>query len=114
MKKSILLAACFALATNVFAQKSNIKAAVNYLNDKNYPKAKEAIDAAANDDGTKGEVRTWYIRSTIYLAMQQDPTGEGKDYYKEAGVSLKKIIELQADFEKADINKKLFTVAVYN
>lgn len=113
MKKSILLAACFAFAASVFAQKSQIKAAVNYLNDKNYPKAKEAIDAASIDESTKGEIRTWYIRSTVYLAMQQDPSGEGKDFYKDAGVSLKKIIELQSDFEKTDIDKRLFAVAVY-
>lgn len=114
MKKIVLLALSCSLAGVAIAQKSQVKAAEKFLGDKNYESARTAIESAVNDETTKNLARTWYIRSTVYLAIQQEPANEGKDFYKEAGKSLKKLISIQPDFEKEDINNKLFAVAIYN
>ncbi len=114
MKKIVLLALSCSLAGVAIAQKSQVKAAEKFLGDKNYESARTAIESAVNDETTKNLARTWYIRSTVYLAIQQEPANEGKDFYKEAGKSLKKLISIQPDYEKEDINNKLFAVAIYN
>jgi len=114
MKKIVLLALSCSLAGVAIAQKSQVKAAEKFLGDKNYESARTAIESAVNDETTKNLARTWYIRSTVYLAIQQEPANEGKDFYKEAGKSLKKLISIQSDYEKEDINNKLFAVAIYN
>lgn len=114
MKKIVLLALSCSLAGVAIAQKSQVKAAEKFLGDKNYESARTAIESAVNDETTKNLARTWYIRSTVYLAIQQEPANEGKDFYKEAGKSLKKLISIQSDYEKEDVNNKLFAVAIYN
>ena len=114
MKKIVLIAAGLTLGFSGFAQKSKIQSAKNYLADKNFEKAKASIEEAVNDESTKDDPKAWYVRGVVYLAMQQQPAGEGKDLYNEAGKSLKKAVSLQSDYEKDDINNKLFAVVIYN
>jgi len=114
MKKIVLIAAGLGLGFTAFAQKSQIRTAKNYLGEKNFEKARAAIEQAVTSDDTKDDPYAWYVRGTIYLAMQQEPANADKDYYNEAGKSLKKVVALKSDYEKEDVNNKLFAVAIYN
>jgi hypothetical protein len=114
MKKLVLIAAGLGIGFAAFAQKSQVRSAKNYLGEKNYEKAKAAIEQAINDESTKGSADAWATRGLVYLALQQQPENEAKDLYNEAGKSFKKAIELQPDYEKEDMNNKLFAVAIYN
>ena len=114
MKKFFLIAAGLTIGVAAFAQKSQIRTARNYLGEKNYEKAKAAIEEAVTSDDTKDDPYAWYIRGVVYLAMQQEPANADKDYYNEAGKSLKKVVQLKSDYERDDVNNKLFAVAIYN
>lgn len=114
MRKIILIAAAVSIAGAAWAQKSQIRTANNYLADKEFDKAKAAIETAVNDESTKNDPKAWFVRGTVYLAMQQQPGNEGKDLYNEAGKSFMKAVSLQSDYEKDDLNNKLFAVAIYN
>jgi Tfp pilus assembly protein PilF len=114
MKRTVLIALAFGLCLTGFAQKSQIRSAVNYLNDKDYVKAKAAIETAVNDESTKNDPKAWYTRGVIYMAMQAEPANENSDMYKEAGKSFLKAVSLDPAYEKEDMNNKLFAVAIYN
>jgi cellobiose-specific phosphotransferase system component IIA len=115
MKKIILLTAGFGISIASMAQKSEVRSAINYLNDKEYDKAKKSIEAAVNDDDTKNDAKTWYIRGVVYLGLQAQPANQGKDtYYKEATKSFLKSISLDPKYEAMDMNLKLNAVATYS
>ncbi len=114
MKKTTLAIAFGMFAFAASAQKSQIRAANNYLADGDLEKAKAAIETAVNDNDTKGSASAWYTRGIIYLKMQQQPANDGKMLYDEAGTSLKKAIELDPKFEKDNMNSNLFAVAIFN
>jgi tetratricopeptide (TPR) repeat protein len=113
MKKFVLIAAGLMLVVAAFAQKSKIQSAKNYLADQSFEKAKAAIEEAVNDESTKDDPKAWYVRGTVYLALQALPENEGKELYSEAAKSFKKAVALQPDYEKEDLNKKLFAVSIY-
>ena len=114
MKKFALLALGLGLGVASFAQKAQIRTAKNYLGEKEYEKALKAIDQAVNNESTQDDPYAWATRGLIYLAMQQLPENKDKDYYTEAGISYKKAAALKPDYEREDVNSKLFAVAIYN
>ncbi len=111
MKKIILLTAgiCFAFAG--WAQKQNIQSASNYLRDKDYEKALEYIEKAANDESTKDNPKTWYVKAQIYSTMNSDPAMKGKGYYKEAIKAAMKAQELKPGYEKDVLDQVLLAGA---
>ena len=113
MKKIILVAAAFAFTTTAWAQKQNIQTASNYLNDKDYDKAVEYINMAVNDPSTKDNPKAWYVKSRIYMAMQQDASKKANNPYREAATSLMKVVQLDTKYEKEDVNTAL-TICAYN
>jgi len=114
MKKFVLIAAGLGIGVAGFAQKSQIRSAKNYLGEKNYEKAKAAIEEAVTSNDTKDDPYAWLTRGIVYLSMQQEPANADKDYYNEAGKSFKKVVALKSDYEKEDVNNKLFAVVLYN
>jgi len=114
MKKFVLIVAGLSMGVAGFAQKSQIRTAKNYLGEKNFDKAKAAIEEAVTSDDTKDDPYAWATRGFIYLSMQQEPANADKDYYNEAGKSYKKVVQLKPDYEKDDVNNKLFAIALYN
>lgn len=114
MKKLFLIAASASISLSAIAQKSEVKNAKNALADKEFPKAQKSIDAAVANPETQNDPNTWLTRAVVYLVMQQQPGNEAQQYYREAGKSLKKIIELKPAYEKDDVSKKLLAVAQYN
>src|SRR5689334_3015519 len=72
MKKLILIVLTFGSAA-AFAQKNNVASAAENLKRFNdLPKAKEAIDLAAQNESTANDPRMWYYRGAIYLAIYRD------------------------------------------
>jgi len=71
MKKLILI---FLVLTASFSysQKSNVRAAYNYLKYGEIDKAKKAIDEAVIHEQTKNSDMAWYYRGLIYESMYKD------------------------------------------
>ncbi len=70
IRLKLLLIACLA-TTSIFAQKSAIQTAYNYLRYDDLDKAKEAIDQAAGNSSTNTMAKTWYYRGQIYHAIYE-------------------------------------------
>jgi len=68
MKKLIALL-FVALSSFVFGQSIQVQNMANYLRNKDYPKAKEAADAAAVHESTKGSAKMWMYRGDVYKAI---------------------------------------------
>lgn len=107
----MLLIACLA-STSIFAQKSAIQTAYNYLRYDDLDKAKEAIDQAATNPSSNTISKTWYYRGQIYHAIYES-TKEPFQALKpgsldQAFLSYEKTIELDKSEEyKEDIDKRL-------
>ena|GEM_PF-6586039 len=119
MRTYILLIAAAGLFTagETTAQHSKVTSAWSYLQTKDYDKARDAINQAAQNDDTKGEAKTWFYRAEAYDGIytttssalkaktkSNDPAAVKayNDYIatntdlKEAAASYRKTIELDA------------------
>lgn len=72
MKKIFLLFLSLQISFS-FAQKSNVRAAYNYLKYQEIHKAKKAIDEAIVNEQTKENDMAWYYRGMIYDAIYKHP-----------------------------------------
>jgi tetratricopeptide (TPR) repeat protein len=79
--KKLVIAGFMFLATGVFAQKSKVTSAGNYLKYENYAEAKEAIDAAMANPVSADWWKTHYYRGKVYAAIARsaDPAVKGLD-----------------------------------
>ncbi|RYD55954.1 MAG: hypothetical protein EOP56_13535 [Sphingobacteriales bacterium] len=111
MKKSILIAAAMGVTMSGWAQKQNIQSANNYYRDKEYKKALEYIDKAINDPSTKDDPKAWYIRGSIYMAMNEDLAYKAEKPYREAVASYMKAAELKPTYESSVITQNLLASA---
>ncbi len=81
--KKILLFAAFAAATlGLSAQALNVESAVQELRKNSLKKAKGYIDAAAMNEKTKDDAKTWYYRALIYAEIGRDAQ-QAKPKYKD-------------------------------
>jgi hypothetical protein len=111
MKKAILFTAGVALSTLGLAQKQNIQSASNSLRNKEYDKAIEYINLAANDASSKDNPKTWYVKGNIYMDMQQDAKYKPQSPYREAATSYMKTATLDAKYEKENVDAMLISCA---
>jgi tetratricopeptide (TPR) repeat protein len=103
--KKVITAVLILFTVIVSGQNMQVQNMANYLRNKDYPKAKQAADAAAQHESTKNSAKTWLFRGDVYKAIadtsardQIDPEAEekaleaytncfildkGKDVYKE-------------------------------
>lgn len=56
----------------VYGQNMQVQNMVNYLRNKDLPKAKAAADAAAEHESTKTSAKTWLYRGNVYKAIYSD------------------------------------------
>lgn len=56
--------------------------------------AKAAIDAAVSDPSTASNGKAWYTKAAIYMAMQEVPSLNNSNPYKDALTALSKSVEL--------------------
>lgn len=111
MKKAIFIAASVVLSTHGWAQKQNIQSASNSLRNKEYDKAIEYINLAANDPSTKDNAKTWYVKGNIYMDMQQDAKYKPQNPYREAATAYLKAAQLDAKYEKENVDNMLISCA---
>jgi tetratricopeptide (TPR) repeat protein len=90
--KRILVISFILLSAAAFAQKSNVAtAAENYKKYNDLPKAKEAIDLAAQNEATSNDPKMWYYRGAIYLAIYQSKD-LSKQYPEAASIAAESFI----------------------
>ncbi len=99
--KKITLGLLFMFATLVcFSQAKNVRKAESALDDGELMEALTLINEALNDDKTKDDPKTWFIRGNVYKAIAEDSTGsisvEG-DPFQEAIASYEKTLELSKE-----------------
>jgi tetratricopeptide (TPR) repeat protein len=84
MKKIILsLLICLFLGFSIFAQKANPNKAYNHFFDKEFVKAKEAIDLCMLDEKLAQKAQTWLYKANIYFHVanqEYDAKRENSDY----------------------------------
>src|SRR5437870_5883931 len=69
MRKMLLVFALVMAARWASAQDIQVQNMVNYLRNKDYPKAKAAADLAAAHESTRGKAKTWMYRGNVYKAI---------------------------------------------
>lgn len=111
MKKISLIAASISIAFSSFGQKQNIQSANNMLKDKDYDKAIEYINLAANDPSTKDDPKTYFVKGNIYMNMQSDEKYKSTNPYREAGKAYLNAVKLKPSYEKETMDPALLNVA---
>lgn len=81
MKRLIMIVALAALTFSTSAQALNVESAVQELRKNSLKKAKGYIDAAAMNEKTKDDAKTWYYRALIYAEIGRDAQ-QAKPKYK--------------------------------
>lgn len=77
MKKLIALLVVLVSTTSLsYSQSIQLQNAINALRNKEYEKAKTAIDAAAVHESTKGSAKMWMQRGKIYQAIYSDTSAK--------------------------------------
>ncbi len=94
MKKTFLTFAVAALALSASAQKSNLRAANNYLSSSEFANAKKAIDEATVNEATANDPKTWALRGQVYMQLQNQEATKAGNPYREGATSLLKAITL--------------------
>src|SRR5258706_15945287 len=72
--KKLLVVFFVLLVSNSYSQKSNVRAAYNYLKYDQLDKGKEVIDEAIVNEQTKNSDMAWYYRGLIYESMYKHTT----------------------------------------
>lgn len=113
MKKTILCLLTILLVNATFAQKASLTKAYNFYYDKDYVKAKEAIDLCTTDEKLSTKAQTWLYRGNIYYFLANNEYGaKQKDesyaiLYPDAPVeaydAFKKSKEISANAEAMDM-----------
>jgi len=83
MKKLITLL-LIAFSASVYSQSLQIQNMINYLRNKDYVKAKESADAAAEHESTKTSSKMWMNRGHVYKAIYADTSKKVRDTDLEA------------------------------
>ena len=80
MKRLILFFWIFGIVLGASAQKASLTKAYNFYYDKNYAKAKEAIDLCTQDDKLSGKAQTWLYKGNIcYFLANEEYGAKQKD-----------------------------------
>lgn len=74
--KSIITFTLASCTTLVMAQSNQVLNSFNYLKNKEFAKAKEATDLAANHESTKGSAKMWMYRGNVYRAIYSDTSAK--------------------------------------
>ncbi len=111
MKKTILTLAAASFVLSVSAQKSNLRAANNYLSSGEFVNAKKAIDEAAVNEATATDPKTWALRGQVYMQLQNMDAQKAANPYREGATSLLKALSM--GYKDPEINPSLKVAAFY-
>ena len=107
MKKILVIVLAATMAVNANAQKKNIQSALNSLRHKEFDKAIEYINLAAENPTTKENPKTWFTMGNIYMNMQQDPGYQADKPFKKAVEPYTKLVNLDPKYEAAQVKQSL-------
>ncbi|MBI1221494.1 MAG: tetratricopeptide repeat protein [Bacteroidetes bacterium] len=85
MKKLFITVCVLLTGLAVQAQKFNIESALIELNRGSLQEAKDYIDKAATNESTSNNIKMWYVRGQVYLAITQN--ADILKTYPDAGVT---------------------------
>ncbi|HYD20557.1 MAG TPA: tetratricopeptide repeat protein [Flavipsychrobacter sp.] len=111
MRKLVLILTAILTTASAMAQNSAVQSARNYLREKDFENAVKYINQALEDASTKDKPKTWYAKGDIYMKMMEDPNYQVKLPYKDAAEAYIKVVELDPEYEKEDVNTKLLVSA---
>ncbi len=109
MKRTLFSCAVAFAALSASAQKSNLRAANNYLSSGEYANAKKAIDEATTNEATSNDPKTWALRGQVYLQLQT--IDKASNPYREGATSLLKAVQLGS--KDQEVNPSLKAAAFY-
>jgi addiction module HigA family antidote len=78
-KVILLLLACFAFSLSLSAQKASLTKAYNLFYDKDFVKAKEAIDLCTEDEKLAQKAQTWLYKANIYFYLANEEYDAKRD-----------------------------------
>lgn len=110
MKKLTFIIIYLLITSGIYAQKTKVQTAWNYLKYDELDKAKEAIDDASKNEGSMNMDKTWYYRGMIYQNMYKHAKYGNlvNNPLQEALASFNKSIELDPKSDNIeDINKRI-------
>ena len=111
MKKMFLIGAMLIATGGVWAQKSRIRDARDYLSDQNYKKALVVINEAVNNEDTRNNPEAWFLRGMAYLQQAIDSTANAPGAANESYTSMMKAVSLKPDYGP-EINNGLYSNAL--
>jgi len=115
MKKIIVLFLALQAGFS-FAQKSNVRAAYNYLKYDEIDKGKQAIDEAVVNEQTKNNDMAWYYRGLIYESIYKHAKFSGLDNrpLKTAYDSYRKALDIAPDGEFVEVINARLKILSHN
>ena len=72
----LLILALTLLVSSAFAQADKRTTAYNYMRNKEWKKAQEYIDMAAENSSTSDDAKTWHYRALIYQGLASETPGQ--------------------------------------
>jgi len=114
MKKLLIALAATAMAGTGFAQEKFISSALTAANEKNWEEAKTDIDRAQANPETKDKPKTLYAKSQIYYNTIVADRSKESVLLDELTKTELKLMEVKADYEKADMNTIMVPTAFMN
>ncbi|MBX7201500.1 MAG: tetratricopeptide repeat protein [Bacteroidia bacterium] len=110
MYKKLILSAVMAMPFVVQAQNAKVLNAYNYLNNYNKEKsiddlrnAKQNIDEAILNEGTKAKPKTWFYRGNVYMTIfASELKQEVPDALKQAAEAYAQVYALDSKYEYAE------------
>jgi tetratricopeptide (TPR) repeat protein len=99
MKRFALLIAFTFAFGQVFAQSSNVRKAERALENGEFQEAKDLINEATENEKTKDDPQTWYVRGTIYQGDLKS-NGYNEELVKEAAKSYDKVFAMSKENDK--------------
>ncbi|ACU62874.1 tetratricopeptide repeat protein [Chitinophaga pinensis] len=110
MKKLLVSFVFCGAAMVAVAQRAKVSSADEALSKKDYDKAKADIQAALENEKTKGEAKTWYVKGKIFEAVATDKKDPQQAI--EAFEAYKKALDINAKLPEAllEMNQRMFNL----
>ena len=108
MKKAVLVIAALGATYVGMAQDKYVTSAFTAYNAKDYDEAKMDIDKAMSSPETKEKPKALFVKGNVYVQLQQIDKYKDAHPYREAMQAYMKLAEVKPDYEKDEVNGKLF------
>ena len=108
MKKAVLVVAALGVTFMGMAQDKFVTSALTALSVKSYDEDKQDIDKAMASPETREKPKALFAKGNIYISLQGQDKYKASNPYREAMQAYMKLAEVKPEYEKEDVNTKLF------